>query len=367
MRYYWITNINEFIKLKDDWDKALKTSKADRPYLLSDLIITWWDIYKKGKRLQIFILMNEQDVIVAGFPLYIMRSHIKKGGFRRIMQIGDGFANYTEPFYSIDVNLFRKFFIMAINELRGWEIIFLPSIKIDFIGIENEIYKSYEYDSLLDYDTNAVINIYCDADTYLMSRGQNLRHNVKRYRAKAKAIGEISLLKINKVEEIVSFADLYIQFSIESRKKRGSKSSFEDSLKAEFLRKISKVFANQDRVDLHVLRFGEEIAAITFGWRYGDGYKYILTSYNPKLSHIHIGYILTYELLNYAYNNKDSYFDMFGGGGVFYKKDWCNSFSVLYNLILFNNSIFGAFAHQALKIKNRIKTKLNEKNNKKKN
>ena len=129
MRYYWITNINEFIKLKDDWDKALKTSKADRPYLLSDLIITWWDIYKKGKRLQIFILMNEQDVIVAGFPLYIMRSHIKKGGFRRIMQIGDGFANYTEPFYSIDVNLFRKFFIMAINELRGWEIIFLPSIK----------------------------------------------------------------------------------------------------------------------------------------------------------------------------------------------------------------------------------------------
>ena len=43
----WIENIDIFIKIKDDWDKAIDLSNTNNPFLLSDFIINWWKIYYK--------------------------------------------------------------------------------------------------------------------------------------------------------------------------------------------------------------------------------------------------------------------------------------------------------------------------------
>ena len=38
----WIENIEEFERIKNDWDAALLSANTDNPFLLSDFIIIWW-------------------------------------------------------------------------------------------------------------------------------------------------------------------------------------------------------------------------------------------------------------------------------------------------------------------------------------
>lgn len=351
---YWITKIDEFIKIKNDWDDALKLSEADRPYLLSDLIITWWSVYNKGKKLRIFIVKNKQGEIVAGFPLYIMRTKITKGKFRRLSQIGDGFANYTEPFCLLDFVEFKQIFFHAVNRLKSWDFMELANIKIDFLHLENSETEKLNFNFLLQNDTSPSIIINSNADDYLKSRSKKLQQNVKYYRKKAEKIGSIFLEKITDPKEITSIADLYIKFSIDSRKGRRN-SVYESSRDADFVKKIVKSFAIKNLVDAHVLYFGSEKVAVAIGWRYGQGYKYILPSYNVEFSKYSPGYSLIYELINFAYQNNDHYFDMFTGGKVEYKVKWCNSFPKIYKLTLFKKTIIGFFAYYFFVLKKQLK------------
>jgi CelD/BcsL family acetyltransferase involved in cellulose biosynthesis len=354
LKSYWLREIDHFVEISEKWDSALLLSKADRPYLMSDLIIIWWNIFRVGKKLRIFIIEDDESNIIAGFPLYISISPIRKGGFRKISQIGDGFANCTEPFFLIPREDFEKKFIFELNKLSSWEFADFPRIRNNFFSMDGSQQLSCGNRALVDSDTNPIITISMDAESYLKTRSKKFRSNVRYYRKKATEVGEISLMQMSKIDDIINVANLFIDFSIESRKTR-AKSGYNDNDQADFVRSIVRAFAEKSIVDAHVLYFGEEIAAVSIGWRYGPGYKYILPSYNPKYSNISPGYSLIYALIDYAKNNGDPYFDMFSGGEVFYKSKWCNYFPPILVLKVYKDSLIGLIAYAFQKVIRSIK------------
>jgi CelD/BcsL family acetyltransferase involved in cellulose biosynthesis len=350
MEYKWYHNLNQFADIADDWNSALLKSNMDLPYLLSDMIIEWWNIFRDNSELCIFVLYDVRRNIVGGMPLYISRLPISKGRFRRMRQIGDDFVNYTQPFYNIDATAFQKYFYLGLSDIK-WDYLELPRIRYEFLTQDSRSNLYGDYRILTKHDTNPLIEIVEDAETYIMKRSKRLRTNVRYYRKKAEQIGPVHLEKVIDKVQVDDLANLFIRYSIDSRQSRGGKSTYENPKQAEFVKNIVSVFMQQGKIDVHKLNYGDTIAAVCIGWRYGPGYKYVFTSYNPIYSKISPGYTLIYELINYAFHNKDPYFDMFVGGDVHYKRKWCNKFPTITDLRIFNNHYRGIVSYKILKIK----------------
>ena len=351
MNIHWISDIEEFKTVRDEWDEALECSGADNPFLLSDLIISWWEVFGRNRKLSIFVLYNKGS-IVGGFPLYIERLSFKKGSLRRLQHIGNGYSNITEPFYLLDSNKFKKRFFTALKANPEWDLLYITRLRTDFIGFSKGDLRQFDKVRengvrviISSHDQNAKITISQNAESYLMTCGKNLRNNVRKARKKAESIGKVVLVKIDDFEEINNLYDLHIEFSINSHAVRNRRSAFDDQRHREVAKKIISSFARRQYLDAHVLKFGDVISAVSFGYRFGDGLKWIFTSYNSQLSHTSPGHTLIYELIDYAYRNGDPYFDMYYGGNVFYKRQWCNKFHPLYDVKIFNSTITGKLAH----------------------
>ena len=347
MEIRWIKDIEEYKSIRDDWDKALEASNADNPFLLSDLIITWWEHFGDYKELRIFVLY-EDGQIVGGFPLYVNRLPLKYMKLRCLQQIGDGFANVTEPFYVISSGEFKKYFYNGLKIIKAWNFLDLPRLGI---SARNYQFKNDGFKVIsVSPDTNPIIEIENDAESYIMSRGKNLRNNVRKARKKAKKIGDISLIKINNIPEIKTAYDNYIDYSVSSFSRRGKKSAYADKKISEFTLNLINAFALKNHIDAHILKFGDVTAAISFGYRFKKGFKWIFTSYNPELHNISPGHTLIFELINFSYKNNDPYYDMFAGGNVYYKQQWCNKFVPLYKVKIFNNNIQSNIGHILYKL-----------------
>ena len=351
MESSWIHDLKDFLKIRDDWDLALETSEADNPFLLSEFIVTWWQINHQGNDLCIFILKNNEKIF-AGFPLYISRNTTSSFGLKRIQQIGDNFANLTEPFSIVELDKFEFHFINSLKKLKNWEFLDLPRIRSGFFERYREKNKVAGLRMIVFKDNlNASIIIDRNSEDYLMTVSSNLRNNVRKARKKAKKLGEIVLNKIEAIKDIENLYNKFILFSIESRHNRGSSSEFIDKMKQEFTKKLLIRFSSKGLLDAHALFFGETLAAISFGFRYKKGFKWIFTSYNPDLHNISPGHTLIFELVNYCYQRGDSYFDTYAGGQVFYKKQWCNKFDSLYHFMIFNNNIKAILYFPFIKIR----------------
>jgi CelD/BcsL family acetyltransferase involved in cellulose biosynthesis len=357
MEYRWIEHIDEFIKIKDEWDDALVSANMDNPFLLSDLIVSWWKYYSTDKYLRIFVI-KKNGVVKGGIPLYSKKISFGRGMLRRLEYMGDSAANLTEPFYVHGIPSFFDLFIKKVFECGFWDVIILPRIRGH---VKNEIVESLRYNKAVkntvvkDGGINASININQDPETYISTLSKRLRRYLRNCRSSAeKTIGEVVLEKMEQ-DEIKPYFDLYVNFSIKSYLNRGKQSAFSDKRQRLFFLDLLISLEEKNLLDAHVLKFGENVAAVSFGYRYGKGFKWILTTYNPEFEKLRPGHILISELLREAYLNKDPYFEMYSGREVFYKQQWCNDFAPLYKFLFFNKNILGVSAKQACKFKNLIK------------
>mgnify|MGYP001168071453 CR=1 FL=1 len=353
MNIRWISKIEEFESVRDEWDDALKRSGADNPFLLSDLIISWWKFFGINKRLHIFVLYAN-GFIKGGIPLYCkeIKPNLRIKGFshrgpklRSLQHIGDDYANITEPFYIPNSELFMEKFLYGLSVLPKWDYCQLNRTKTNCFKIRSStLIKGREVTVLKrKTNTNPVILIKQNAEGYLKRRGKKLRQNVRYYKRKAEKYGPVSLNRSNDLSEMLSLFDKHVSFSINSRKDR-NKSIYLDNRHYETTKSIIKSFGSKGLLDVHELRFGNETAAISFGYRFGVGYKYIFPSFNPKFSHLSPGSTLIHELLENAYQRGDPYFDMYSGN-VFYKDQWCDTFLPLYEVRMFNSNLLGKIAH----------------------
>lgn len=362
MESRWIEDINEFDKIKEDWDLGLELSKADNPFLLSDFIITWWEFLGKNHRLEIFVLFDNNEIL-AGFPLYIKKFAFNKGFLSCLCQIGDSFANINEPFYRIDKKAFTRIFFQAVSYIKNWD-------YMHFINIKNK-FLTYEVKSKTNNDTffhcisdlnelNPLIEVQEEVDLMVKKYGKKLRRNINYYRKKLEQNGPVQLVEYDELSKIEDLCNQYIQFSKESRKKRGKLSSYENYDFEKCSIEIIKRFAVKGRVFAHLLKNDSEIIAIAFGYKYGTSYKWIFTSYNPNYELSSPGYTLIYELINYVYEKKLNYIDLYSGGEVFYKKQWANKFLPLIDLKIFNNNLLGIIIYYLYRMRRSFKSSTNK-------
>jgi len=340
MTYRWIESINEFQDISGLWDKALADSREDNPFLLSDFILIWWKYYENGRKLKVFVA-EDDGAITAGIPLCLEKRFLRN----TLVHMGGVDANLTH-FFSLDKKL--NFFDKLMEYLSGkgfWDNLILPRVLCNnaLIGqIGSVSWRSYaQYGFYLaDAGLNGIIDLQKGYDGVI----NNVSRRLVRYLHSAKNEAEkLGKLKLSKADGAVNIDRLFKEFrgfSIRSFRSRNNVSAFENPAYANFYAELLQTLDKKQMLDAHKLTAGEVTLGISFGYRFGKGFKWILTSFNPSFYKMRPGHLLLDFLVREAIENGDPYFDMYYGGEVFYKQQWCNNMVPLQKAEIYRRNLF---------------------------
>lgn len=343
MKHHWIEDIEEFRKITSKWDEALITSGANNPFLLSEFIITWWKYFGNNLTLKIFVIYDDNR-IAAGIPLYIKRCGIQCLGTRIMYYIGGPLANYTEPLYADDESEILSSLRDALEKRSDWDVLYLTDIRAG-----NRLLREYDdcasdkryFCEVVQDHMNWAVDLSEGIDKYLSTVSKKLRRDLKAKKKHAeKDYGRVRLEEIKGKEEIERYFDLYTDFSLKTFSARSRKSNLENIRYTAFFREFLVSLGQNQRLDAHALFAGDKVLAISFGYRFGKGFNWVLTSFNYDYKYIRPGYLLIEELIKEIHSRGETYYNWYNYER-FYKNQWCNKKTPLYRFFLIRRSLKG--------------------------
>ena len=357
METVWLESEGEFRKVAPEWDRALRNSGEDIPFLLSNFVLTWWKYFSEGRSLRIFVVFEGKD-IVGGLPLYLE----KKGNSRVLRYPGAsdfGVANYTNFLTVKPLDKILDLFLDSLCNRNEWDLIQMEQLKVQLEEWKTLEEKFDDYGLLLlkqSQMSSLSIEVPESLDDFLMERrkrSKKLRYEVRRSYRLAEAAGTLTFEKVRGGKQVEQLFDQYVYLSKESYKSRGKKSGFEDSRLYHFFRGLLVRFDDLGVLDAYELKLNRDIIAIGFCYTLQNNLNYILTTFDYRLSHINPGYLLTNELLKTAIKRKSPVMDLFTGENMF-KKLWANNQKPIFKFTIGRDT----FRNRAARNKERLYNKL---------
>lgn len=343
MQYHWIEDIEKFRNIAQEWDKTLVSSGNYNPFLLSDFIITWWRHFHNNLRLRIFVVYDN-GTIAGGIPLYLGKRKFRDGFASILSYIGRPAANYTEPFYTTSEIRILPLLQKALAKRKDWDALYLPDVR----G-ENKLIAEYNdcatdrrfFFNLAQDHMNWAIDLSAGLEKYFSTIPKRLQRYLKTKRKDiVKKHGNLQLKQIWGKDEVGKYFDLYTEFSSHSFMARRRKSNFDNEKYSSFFRDFLTLMDQKQRLDTHVLMAGDKVLAISFGYRFGKGYNYALTSFNYDYKYFKPGYLLVEELIKETCKHGETYYNSYGYER-FYKTQWCNSQIPLYRFLMIRHTLKG--------------------------
>lgn len=350
MEYHWIEDIEEFRNIAIKWDDALINSDNYNPFLLSDFIITWWKYFSDNLTLRIFIIYDNGK-IVGGIPLYMSRGRFREGFTMILRYIGGSAANYTEPLYATDGLRILEILEEALAKRNDWSVLQLTDVRAGNRLIDE--YHDYPQDGhfklyIVQDHMNWSIDLSNGKENYFATISKKLRRDLRSKRRHILSnYGKLQLKEIKGKEDVEKYFDLYIKFSLHTFTSRNRRSTLEDKKYANFLKDFLVLMDGKERLDGHALIAGDKVMAISFGYRFGKGFNWVLTGFNYDYKYFRPGYLLIEELINNICNHGETYYNWYGHER-FYKTQFCNEQSPLFQFLIVNSTL-GGFCYMAIK------------------
>lgn len=360
MRHLWINNIKDFQNIADKWDEAIIASGDFNPFLLSDFIITWWKYYHNDSILSIFVIYDDNK-IAGGIPLFIKKESLAYGFARVLRYVGGDAASYTDPLYvKPDVKIL-PLLMEALAKRTDWDVLHLTDVRGESRLIAE--YNSHPLNHrFLLYALQDHMNWQIDLsgsggiDAYMATISRKRKKELRSKRRYAiRNYGEVKLCRIKGTEEIERYFDLYVNFSSHSFDSRHRRSTFEDPQHLAFFREFLTIMDKKQRLDAHVLLAGEKVLAISFGYRFGKGFNWVLTGFNYHYKHLQPGYLMIEDLIKEAYNRGEAYYNCYGHAS-FYKTQWCNKTAPLFQFFLVRPTLRGLYYKTLKEAKSALKS-----------
>ncbi len=340
MEHRLIEDINKFQDIAKDWDEALVQSGEDNPFLLSDFITTWWKHHSENRKLMIYALYG-QGQIVGGIPLCVQKKNFRK----TLSHIGGIDANITHFFSKIKRIDFVEHLMSYLEKKENWDVFILDRVLssnplIKYINGRQSLGSNGFAYYIFDAGFNGLIDLTKGFDEVFEKISRRLKRYLTKGKRELNKLGELTLHKISGNSSIKRLLREYTELSVKSFRKRNKISAFEKANRFHFYEDLLVKFDMKNMLDAHRLTAGPHTLGISFGYRFGKGFKWILTAFNSDFYQLRPGHLLIEALVKEAINRGDPYFDMFYGGDVFYKQQWCQKMIPLKRIEICRNSIF---------------------------
>jgi CelD/BcsL family acetyltransferase involved in cellulose biosynthesis len=188
----------------------------------------------------------------------------------------------------------------------------------DSKSLNSNLFAYYTFDA----GFNGIIDLAKGYNEVLKNLSKRLKRYLRKSKEEISKRGELKLHRISGTSDVRSLFKTYRELSVRAFRTRNKLSAFEDKNRCRFYEELLILLDKKNRLDAHKLTVGTSTLGISFGYRLGKGFKWILTAYNPNFYQLRPGHLLIEALINEAINNGDPYFDMYYGGEAFYKQQW---------------------------------------------
>jgi CelD/BcsL family acetyltransferase involved in cellulose biosynthesis len=303
LRHELVTEYEQFVKLRNTWNKLLKgsTSKA-KVYLDHDWMNSWYKYFQNPVSLFIILVYEEQELIaIAPFCLALRRRFGLSGNAVSFM--GISLADYCDIIcdsaYSDKHSVYQYIFDVLWLNKRKWSL-----VHLDEIPHESEIFKytpipatgyGLSTCSTCGYvDTSASWGEY---ERAIMPKG------IRQKRRRLEELGDVTFARVTKAEDVAPFMDELFTVHIARWRGTESESRFTEENQRLYFKDVATTLFPRGLLDLSYLSVGGRKAAFHFGFRDEERLHIYLHTFNPQFGKYSLGHMLLYHLIKNSYDS----------------------------------------------------------------
>jgi len=333
--------IGEFDGARTEWNELLERSACDSVFLRWEWIHTWWDIFKKDRKL--FILAARLDGRLVGIaPLCIdQNSHF---GPKILKMCADDVSPdymdiFAEPGRESEVARDVAHYIT--DCAFEWDMIVMDNLRAESpLLSERSLFGDYavmkQVSQICPY-----VRIAGSFDGYYKERPELVSYSLPKKLKKLR--DEIQVIHRIVQDEGARAKGLADLFMLHEKRTRATKvrSNFLSADTKRFHDALSRFFLKEGLLNFHLLYSGETAIAARYGFTYKKKMFSYQSGFDPEWKKRSVGAVMVYLVLEDAFNNRLVEFD-FLKGAESYKSLWSNAVRDEMRLTVFGGSLRGS-------------------------
>lgn len=325
MKINCVTNQEEFLSLKNEWNNLLERASTNTIFLTWEWLFSWWKFYKDGKNLLILIARDENQNLIGIAPLMInKRKTFPCLSLKTIQFIGaeKGGSDCLDfiIFNGKEEEFLNLFFNYLKEHLEIWDLIELSDMREDSntIKIIEKIFKKFGLRvQKKQKSTCPYIHLPEGWDLYLQSLSKKMYKNVtyqtrrleRNYKTKFETCRDINQIE-DAIETFLQLHNMRLQLEL-------------DPCWVNFIKEITHCFFEKGWLKLNFLKINDKPVAVLFDFVYSGKEYYFQSGFNPKWSKFSVGTVLIGLCIKDAISNGLKEFDFLRGREL-YKYNWAD-------------------------------------------
>lgn len=307
-----VNDIGRLRRLQPAWSERILQWQQSTPFHLPEWVLTWWEHFGSGE-LQTLVAWRDGS-IVGLVPSF---RHVWQNA-RQLTLIGSGITDYLDPFLpdeSADwtISAIGQYLAEANCDVCDWQDL-SPTSPLLRLAQMDHLDVSVTPDTVC-----SEVELAENFDQYWLQRSSEMRRNVRRYSEKAQKTAALSFHV--DCEYNPDTLDTLFALHTARWKARGESGMVEANDSGDFMRCVSRAFAQQRVLRLFTLGWCERVVAavLAFSWN-GKLYGYF-SAFDPEHEHLGFGRILLSKCIRYAYETGHSHWNFLRGDEP-YKISW---------------------------------------------
>jgi CelD/BcsL family acetyltransferase involved in cellulose biosynthesis len=288
-------SVSLLLDIEAEWSAFARTLPGITPFQLPQWLLTWWRHFGNG---QLHVLVfHEKDAMVGIVPCF----RHQWNGLRQLTLIGSGISDYLEP--AIDSHHCPAILDRLRIHLEAdmdWDVCDWQDLSSNTPLIALKSDGKFESAASSDISCSE-IRLSGTFEEFRNARPKDLKRNLRRYRTKAEALGNLrfEVAKEANPELMRALVDLHGA----KWERRGEPGMIEANGSAEFLCEIAREFASRNMLRIFSLHFDGRIVAVIVAFSYEKRMFGYLSAFDPEHESLGFGRTLLFEALRYCYDN----------------------------------------------------------------
>lgn len=361
-----ILNIDELTTLRDKWNSLVMSMHHPSIFCTWEWMKTWWIHFGQSYSPLILLIYNKNELV--GIMPLAKRTMISEDGLlpTRTLVLWssielhadhlDIISSQKDAFACVDAALHY-----LQNDYRSWDLLFLSHINNDSF-IVSAINDNYRQRASIQIASTAPF-IAIDRDhngnfeNFMRSLGRNRRHDVIRRTKKLREEHGVEYV-FSDPENNPQVIDLLFSLHASRAESKGIKTTFRGDRLLRFHKEIANVFYRNDWLRLGFLKKGDNYIASIYCFVFNKKWFAYQSGLDPEWESQGAGSVIICEAIREAFDESAMEFDFLRGGEA-YKNTWTKTSRELFNVRLYNDTLYGNISKFSHKTRSYVKRVIN--------
>lgn len=338
-----ISDFNNFLNIKEKWNKLLSESTSDTLFLRHEWLCNWWSSYNNKSELLVLLLKNDGRLIGAA-PLMLSKGKMRGLPVKKIEFIGN--STWTTNDFIITEQR-ERVLEEILNYLFNmkWDMANLQGIpeESENLGIFKAILKAKDINYLSDIASSSpCVTTDMPWEEFYNSRSVRFKKATRNKLNKINKSGDVVIKKYSTPQEIKHALPIIFEIGLKGWKHQIKNAISSTEENRAFYTELSEIMSDLGLLNIWLLRLNGAPIAFEYHIRYKNTDHGLIADYNEDYRDLSPGSILDFNIMQHIFQNEKCEYDL-GSGNSFYKMNWTEKAKKYQNIYFYKDSFYGNF------------------------